>query len=314
MFTMTSLRIAVMAAALVLLAVAPGGCPLADRPAGDAASEADPAPADLAAGGNGSGSSDEKASILEELATDIAAGEQGQELARSYGSTSISTSPDYVPEGAYPPGYNPYWDRWDDGDTGDGPGGAGDGGGSGYGGGDGSGGGTSGSSDDDRCGDGYAGTLDCLRTESLGDMGGPSEEYTVYLTVGLDEDGIPSAMPVPAFIAEKDDTVVLVRGRHVGDNERHRVPFNDIEFEMTVTVADAEYTPESVAVVLDLDVAWFGERSSITASGTHTVRMQVVDGRLEYSSQTHYDAEFQADDWMSPATRHYDCRGTLSSR
>lgn len=313
MFTMTSLRMAVSVAALVFLAAALGGCPLADRATGDAASEADPALADPAAGGNGSGSSDEKASILEELASDIVAGEQGQELARSYGSTSIPTSPDYVPEGAYPPGYNPYWDRWDDGDTGNGPGGAGGGGGSGYGG-DGSGGGTSGSSDDDRCGDGYAGTLDCLVTESLDETQGPSGEYQLHLTIALDEQGVPSVLPVPVFIGDVDSRAIFVRGRHVGDSERHRVPFNDIEFEMTVTVADAAYTPESVAVVLDLDVAWFGERSSITASGTHTVRMQVVGGRLEYSSQTHYDAEFQADDWMSPATRHYDCQGTLTSR
>ena len=41
--------------------------------------------------------------------------------------------------------------------------------------------------------------------------------------------------------------------------------------------------------------------------------MQVAGSRLDYSSETHYDAEFRADDWMSPAMRHYDWNGVLTS-
>jgi hypothetical protein len=297
---MASLRLGATGAVLLCLAAGMAGCPVMQVPVDDAASLTDPAPTGSADVGGEAGESGAKTSALEELAQEIASGEEGQELARSHGWTSISIAPDYWPEGVYPPGSSPYDDEGES--SGDA-----DEGNAGY-----TAGGASGSQGGGRFGGTYAGTVNYSCTESLGDKEGPSESFTYSLTLGVGGDGVPDAIPVPAFLSDSSDRVVLATVGVVGESETYEVPFAGIHFDMTVTVLSAEYGPQSATVVLDVDVAWFGEQSSMTARGTHTLHIEAVADGLALSSETHYDAEFQADNWGSPGTRDFVGQGTLS--
>jgi hypothetical protein len=272
-------------------------------PVDESASLTDSGPAGSADVGSETGESSAKTSALEELAQEIASGQEGQELARSHGSSTISIAPDYWPEGVYPGGSGPYDEGSDAGGESSGDANEEN---AGY-----AAGGASGSQGDGRFGETYAGTVDYSCTESLGDTEGPSESFTYFLTLGVGADGVPDAIPVPAFLCDSSDRIVLATAGAVGETETYEVPFAGIHFDMTVTVLSAEYGPQSATVVLDLDVAWFGERSSMTARGTHRLHIEAVADGLALSSETHYDAKFQADDWASPGTRDFVGQGTL---
>jgi hypothetical protein len=304
---MTSFRIVGMGAASLLVAVTLGGCPLADGLPGEAAPAAD----SLDGSADADGATGE-ATTLGELVSGIMEGDSGEELAWSYGSSWVYTGSGYCPDGAYPPGYNPYHDESGIAGTGSGgnEGGASDGNGrSGGGGSDGSGDGGSGQAS----GSGsamYSGTVDCFRHETLEGYGELSEEMTFPVTVGFDDQGVPTSVPFPLFI---ERIMVYPDVRHVGDTDTFTVPSTPTAtWTVTVTVVSATYTPQTASVVLEIDTGWVGEHSSVTASGVHTLQTEVVGTGLSYSSETHYDAEFRAaDDWQGEGTEDFDCTGTL---
>jgi hypothetical protein len=294
---MTSFRIPVMAVALALLAAGSGGCPLADlatptdlgqQPAGDDDSAAPP----------------EQTTTLAEVASGIMEGDGGEELAWSYGSSWVYTGPGYSPDATYPPDFDPY---------GGGSGGTGGGAGVDE---DNASGGSDGS---DEGGPGpmfgpgsatYSGTVDCLRHESLEGYGELSEDMTLQVAMSFDEQGVPISVPFPLFI---ERIMVYADVRYVGDTDTFTVPFNaTVSWTVTVRVVSAVYTTQTASIVLEIDTGWAGEHSSIIASGTHTLQTEVVGEALNYSSDTHYEAEFRAaDDWEGHGTEDFDCTGTL---
>ncbi|MFQ5805660.1 MAG: hypothetical protein ACE5I3_04335 [Phycisphaerae bacterium] len=308
---MASFRIVGMAAALALLAAGPGGCPLAEGLPEDIAPSAEVGPTAPAGAGVDEDADvpSERTTTLEELVSGIMEGDGGEELAWSYGSTWVYTGPDYNPEGVYPPGYNPYGQ----GATGGAAGGGGESGPSG--GSDGSGGGGSDDGESEQTsGSGsptYSGTVDCFRHESLEGYGEMSEEMTFQVTMSFDEQGVPNSVPFPLFI---ERIIVYPDVRQVGETDTFTVPFTSTAtWNVTVTVVSATYTPQSASVVLEIDLGWVGEHSSVTASGVHTLEAQIVEGALSYSSDTHYEAEFRAaDDWLGWGTEDFDCSGMLT--
>lgn len=306
---MTSLRMIGTTAALLFVAAGLGGCPLTEVFPEDVARSPELGPSD-STGGSAAADADatsEKATALEEFAAGIAEGDAGMELARSFGSTSISTSSDGLPAGVYPPGYNPY-DL--DNDSSDGAPADEDGASVGS---DGSEDGPPGPMFDEGPGTVYSGTVDCMRSETLLGYGEGFDELTYSVTMRFDEEGVPETIPVPVFVVRD---LIEAEVRFPRDTDTQQVTFTlNVAFTVTVTVVSAVYTPQTANVVLDIDVSWVGESSSITASGRHTLQTEVAGDQLRYSALTSYEAEFRADDdWMGSGTEKFDCTGTLTLR
>ncbi len=290
---MASYRLAATMGVCALLAAGLGGCPLAEGPLGDATPSADlELPAD---GQEEGGASPEQTTTLEDVVSGIMEGDGGEELAWSYGSNWTYTGPDYNPYG---------------GASGGGPGGGGTEEGSMPGG--------SAGSDDGGSGQRfvpgsatYGGTIDCFRHESLAGYGELSEDMTFQVTMGFDDDGVPTRVPFPLFI---ERIIVYADVRYPGDADTFTVPSTPTTtWTVTVRVVSATYTPASASVVLEIDTGWVGEYSSVTASGAHTLQTEVIGDALRYSSDTHYEAEFRADDdWEGRGTEDFDCTGTLA--
>lgn len=314
---MASLRILAITTALIVFTATLGGCAIPETPL-DSSGESN-----LEANTPDSGSADqsgtEAPTTLADVATALADGDGGDDVARSYGSTSISTNANYD----LPPYYSPGYDPDDSGDSGNGTSDDGSGADDGSNAGDGS--DTSDGGGDDGetppagalSGTTYGGSLTCHYSESLDNMTGPSEDRTYRMTITLSDEGVPVQIPVPPFIANSDTYIMWVGVHYPEESETHMVPFghsgDDLYFTMTITVASAEYTAESVHVTFDIDVSWYGDHSSMTASGTHTVEMLVDQDSLAYSAVTHYDGHFVADDdWEGDGTVDHDCSGTLT--
>jgi hypothetical protein len=289
---MASPRLAMMAGVFALLATTSGGCPLAENLPGDLATPTDLIPSGGAEENDG-GASPEQATTLEDVVSGIMEGDGGEELAWSYGSDWVYTGPGYNPQRG-------------------GSGGAPDGGAnepSAPGGSGGSGDGGSGLTFPPGSAT-YSGTVDCFRHESLEGYGELSEDLTFQVTMSFDDEGLPANIPFPLFI---ERIIVYADVCHVGDTETFTVPSTPTTaWTVTVTVVSATYTPQSASVVLEIDTGWVGEYSSITASGLHTLEAEVIGDALRYSADTHYEAEFRADDdWEGQGTEDFDCTGTL---
>ena len=246
--------------------------------------------------------------VLGELVTNLAEADAGNELASSESSGFVAIGSDDYPEGVYPPGYNPFAnDEGGDGTSGGqdhrGGGGSGD---------DGGGGAASGGGNDGPTGHLYHGSVDCVRSESLLGYGGLSENLTYYVGFRLDDAGVPDAISIPMFITKNLYKASVVQPGQSGVHDEVFAP-SGAAFTVTVTVRSATYTPSGMHVVYDIDVKWIGAHSGITATGTHTVDTQLVDGSFTWSSTTHYDALMWADeDWKDSATEDFVCSGTLS--
>ena len=316
-FSMCELRATVVLVAVLLVGLGLGGCPMpeAELPEQNApaAETPDPAGSDQDSDSSGSEPADSDL-LLGDVAAGLVLGADDDDVAYSSGSTWISTSTDTFPEGAYPPGYNPY-------NT---DGGSGTGGGYVPPGDSSSVGSSSGGDDGGDTGGGshvlggnwpgatHAGTVTCERDEALYGYGECSEtlSYTLGLEVGAG--GVLAAIPVPIFVTQD---IVYAEVQYPGDTDVFVVPFeNDAAFDVTISVVSASYTTGSAHVVLDVSVSWHGGNSSITATGSHTLQTQVSGSSLSYSSLTHYDAHFEAaDDWEGDGMEEYDMSGTLDA-
>jgi len=298
---MTSFRAFATTLALVWLGAVLGGCPMTPAPPDSSAAEVGPggSSVDTEAGAGGNGES-----MLAGLALELAEGDRGDDVTQSSGFDWIQTGPDYQPEDAYPPGFNPYGDDT----SADGYADGGDAAAGGSGGSDGN---APGTPTGDGDGNTYSGTLDCHRHETLEGYGELSEDMTYQVTMSFDEFGVPERVPFPMFI---ENSLIQANVRYPGDSDTFTVPFaSSAAYDVTVTVVSAVYTPETASVSLDIDVAWIGENASITASGSHTLQTAVVGDALTYSSDTHYDGDFRAaDDWEGRGTEDFDCTGTLT--
>jgi hypothetical protein len=335
-----------MTAALMFLAVAAGGCALSEGFLDGEASPAEPDSAAASPAGAPEDAETEEVTTLADVAAAIAAGEEATEVAWSYGFSSISINPDYDPPSAYPPGYNPY----NQGDSDQGNGGSDDGATSGSGGDEGSG-ASDGSDDSDDVGDSddsggsggsaesgdgggctgtsrctwyggwwpreFIGDVYCCKTEFLEGYGGLAQDRKFCdVSMCFDDAGVPDWIPVPGI---GDKGMFRVGVCLAGQSEVHSWAIWIWE-EVVVTVVSANYTPTTADVVLEIDLSWFGDYSSVEAWGVHTMHTSVVGDSLTYSSQTHYDWHFWAkegdpenpgEDFDADATSDYDCSGTL---
>jgi hypothetical protein len=300
---MASLRLLGIAAALAILGVTLGGCPVA---APDDASVSEPAADDPSAGATvGSEDGGEGEDTLRDVARDIVTSDQdGDELAWSDGFAWVQTGPDYRPEGVYPPESNPYGG----GSTGGSVGGRGPTGSDGSGG---TPGGEGGAPSGGGGGGQYSGVVYCTRHESLEGHGEMSEDLIYQISMDFGGEGGVFLIPIPIFIVQD---LLWTGVSDPGDTATYTVPFGPgADYTVTVTVVLAAYTPERADVTIDLDVSWYGEHSSIVASGTHRLLLEFVGEDLDYESYTQYDAVFWAEGWGEEyGTEEYDCQGTLT--
>lgn len=339
---MTTSRTVQMTAALVFLALAAGGCALSEEFLDGAASPAEPDSAAATPAGADEDAATEEATTLADVVVALAAGEEATEVAWSYGFSSISINPDYDPPSAYPPGYNPY----NQGDSDQGNGGSDDGATSGSGGDEGSG-ASDGSDDSDDAGDSddsgesgdsggsgngggctgtsactwhggwpgdFSGDIYCCETESLEGYGGFAQDMKFCdISMAFNDAGVPDWIPIPVFAR---DGMLRVDVSLAGQSGVYSYWLYDI----VVTVVSANYTPTTADVVLEIDLSWFGDHSSIEAWGTHTLHTNVGGDSLTYSSQTHYDGHFWAEegdpqnpgeDFDADAPQDFDCSGIL---
>ena len=142
---MASFRVFAVTAALLFLAAGLGGCPAAEGLLWNAGPAAELGPTDLPGDGAGEDAATEHPITLQDVATDVASGNGGVELAWSYGCTTISVNPNMDVGDTYVRTYGPPYD------------GGWDGGGNGAGGGSGSGGTGGSGGDGGSAGDGGAG-------------------------------------------------------------------------------------------------------------------------------------------------------------
>lgn len=307
-FPMAILKTFLLTIAPGLCAITLAGCSLPELLAPEVETPTDEA------GANGV---TEKTSMLEELARELVDGGDVTELARSYGSTSVSVNPGTDPQSAPPedtgadfmaggapdvdygeaaanapaPGSGDSGDFGDDGDSG----------------------GSSCKPDKDWSGwdgDVYCGEVRVMESESLEGHGGMERELAGCITIGFDDRGVPGAIPVPLFARGELLDVDVVFENETG-------VYKVWVYDVTVTVVSATYTPTTADAVLDVAIEFEGEHSSITAQGVHELHTEIVGDSLVYVAQTHYDGHFRAGSAADPdlaldATQDFDCTGTLA--
>jgi len=253
--------------------------------------------------------------ILEQAALAAAEGNQPPELARSEGSTSISIDP--RADGSVPPPADTGadfaaggTDGTDDGAVpqGDsaGSGGSGDmpntGGGS--------------PCEPDRQSAGwpgelYCGQVDVTAWEWLDGYGELTLHFKTCLTVALDEQGVPAAIPIPCFAFGFGYTVQVD-----AVEENQTATYHVWQFTVTTRVLSAEYTPTTADAVIELSVEFTTDPSVISAHGVHEVHMELRGNTLYHESHTAYEGHFCAGppeepDWEANAAQTFDVLGTL---
>ena len=321
---MTSSRIVVTAAALVFLVAGLGGCPIPEELSSESGA---PAGTGTGSGSVGEDAVAEETTTLASVATGVASGDMGSDVAWSSDYTSISIHNDHRPSQDYSAGHTPSsrgdshgGDAFVDGDSDD-SGEIDDS--------------DSGDSDDsveildeepceddffpDRCyicpewGGDYEGIIYAHVTETLeGYGGGSGVAKFCSVSMSFDDAGVPEWIPIPIFAR----SMTRVHVRSVGETK----VYSYWVYRMTITVVSATYTPTTADVVLDIDLDFFGSSSAIRAAGVHTMHTEIDGDSLVYSSQTHYDGSFFAaagdpdnpgEDWEPNATQDFDCSVTL---
>ncbi len=318
---MLSFRFTGVIAAVALISAGLGGCPLADDPSQDTALpvESGPPPDDT-----GAKDTTEQPSLLNDLASQIAADALDDEYAWSDGSTTISINPDTdggnTGGGGF--GTSPGSNAGGDNDDGDGdpddpddPAGADDDGDS-----DDSGDDPPGGSPGDSGDATHRGTVQCAYRESLWDddefYGEITDDLTYEETISFDDLGVPESIPVHPFICNDHTVRFQTTARFTGQTETLTFGTGVVEYDVTVHVLVATYSPQAAHVELELDFVWIGDNNcSIIASGAHTLDTQATGDDVIYTAYTGYDGVFTAaDDWVGYGTVDYDCSGTLAKQ
>jgi hypothetical protein len=322
--TMCNLKASRAIAALALIGAAFGGCPVEDELLQDTALPADAGVGESADDSAGGADAD-KAGLLEDLASQIAAGSGGYEYAWSDGSTTISINPNTDGGGSH--GDDSVTDSDSNShDDGNGAGNEDDDSGDSDDTGDSGGSDDSGDSGDDptdepsgsTAGNTYQGAVQCAYRESLWDdeqfYGEITDDVTYEQTISFNDQGVPASIAVHPFICNDHTVRFETTMRFVGQTETFTFDSGSLEYDVTVRVVAATYTSQTAHVELSLDFAWLGGGgTSIVAAGTHTLDTQVVGSDLVYTAYTGYEGVFTAaDDWVGYGTTEYDCSGTLA--
>jgi hypothetical protein len=307
-------------AVVALMSAALGGCPLADDSPQDTAL---PAESGLPTDDTDAKDTADQPGLLNDLASQIASGGGGDEYAWSEGSTTISINPDTDGGNAGGGGFgtNPGnnagggSDGGGDSDDSDDPGDAGD----------------EGDSDDPgndppNAPPGgsdsgiFRGTVQCAYRESLWDdeqfYGEITEDVTYEETIGFDDQGVPASIPVHPFISNDHTVRFQTTARFTGQTDTFTFGLGSVEYDVTLLVVAATYSPQAAHVEFEIDFVWIGgDGTSIVAAGTHTLDTQAAGSNLMYSAYTEYEGVFTAaDDWVGYGTTEYDCSGTLTEQ
>lgn len=158
----------------------------------------------------------------------------------------------------------------------------------------------------------YSGQWERTGQESLGGTPAPEEQWTTQETITFGADGIPTAFIVPGYRQTQGGIDFIAQVKQVGDTVTLNDSADEMDYTLTVTVAQADYGETTAHIVLNLVHHGEGANEALTQDGTgvQEIDYSLQGGQLEYVSTTTYDVA-----WFYGSidtTWNVTCEGTLA--